>query len=93
MTVPEHNALRALTGGSFNVFTDSNTTDLLTSSMTSLVMACTETPEKINIEKNNKKLRLNFSIFSFKNLLKANPLQAIPLVALVSLISRNYLVD
>ena len=49
MTVPEHNALRALTGGFSNTFNDSNTTDLLTSSMTSLVMACTETPENINI--------------------------------------------
>ena len=64
MTVPEHNALRALTGGFFNVFNDSNTTDLLTSSMTSLVMACTETLKKINIEKHNKNTRLNFSIFS-----------------------------
>ena len=64
MTVPEHNALRALTGGSFNVFTDSNTTDLLTSSMTSLVMACTEAPQSINIEKHNKNTRLNFPIFS-----------------------------
>ena len=64
MTVPEHNALRALIGGFFNVFNDSNTTDFLTSSMTSLVMACTETPKNINIEKHNKKKRVNFSIFS-----------------------------
>ena len=64
MTVPEHNALRALTGGSFNVFTDSKTTDFLTSYMTSLVMACTETPKNINIEKHNKKKRVNFPIFS-----------------------------
>ena len=64
MTVPEHNALRALMGGFSNVFNDSNTTDLLTSSMTSLVMACTETPKNINIEKHNKKKRVNFSIFS-----------------------------
>tara|TARA_B100000586_G_scaffold253561_1_gene214318 strand:- start:308 stop:514 length:207 start_codon:yes stop_codon:yes gene_type:complete len=64
MTVPEHNELRALIGGFFNLFTDSNTTDLLTSSMTSLVMACTGTPKNINIEKHNKKNRLNFPIFS-----------------------------
>tara|TARA_B100001013_G_scaffold35077_1_gene18920 strand:- start:1054 stop:1260 length:207 start_codon:yes stop_codon:yes gene_type:complete len=64
MTVPEHNAFLASTGGFSNVFNDSNTTDLLTSSMTSLVMACTETPKNINIEKHNKKKRVNFSIFS-----------------------------
>jgi hypothetical protein len=64
MTVPEHNALRASTGGFSNLFNDSNTTDFFTSSMTSLVMACTETPKNINIEKHNKSTRLNFSIFS-----------------------------
>ena len=64
MTVPEHNPLRASTGGFSNLFIDSNTTDFLTSSMTSLVMACTETPQNINIEKHNKNTRLNFSIFS-----------------------------
>ena len=63
MTVPEHNALRESTGGLSNLFNDSNTTDFLTSSMTSLVMACTETPQNINIEKHNKSTRLNFSIY------------------------------
>tara|TARA_Y100000310_G_scaffold159803_1_gene159498 strand:+ start:620 stop:826 length:207 start_codon:yes stop_codon:yes gene_type:complete len=64
MTVPEHNALRASTDGFSNLFNDSNTTDLLTSSMTSLVTACTETPQNINIEKHNKNVRINFPIFS-----------------------------
>lgn len=64
MTVPEHNALGALTGGFSNVFNDSNTTDFLTSSIISLVIACAETPKNINIEKHNKKSRVNFSMFS-----------------------------
>ena len=65
MTVPEHNALRALIGGFFNAFTDSNTTDFLSSSMTSLVMACTETPQNINIEKHNKILVLTFPFLPY----------------------------
>tara|TARA_B110000116_G_C16635216_1_gene490245 strand:+ start:41 stop:250 length:210 start_codon:yes stop_codon:yes gene_type:complete len=63
MTAPEHNPFWAVTGGFSNLLIDSNTTDFLTCSTTSLVMACTEALKKINIEKHNKNTRLNFSIF------------------------------
>ena len=92
MDIPEHNELGEVVDGFSNLFTDSNTTDLFTFSITSLSMACAGLTKNTNIEKHNNIKSLNFSIFYLvKNLIEANPylLVASPLVALVSLISRN----
>tara|TARA_Y100001956_G_C4027093_1_gene144535 strand:- start:441 stop:650 length:210 start_codon:yes stop_codon:yes gene_type:complete len=69
MEVPEHNAFGEVGDGSFSLFTDSNTTDFFTLSIISFSIACAGLKKNTNIEKHNNANNLNFSIFSFKNLL------------------------